>query len=213
MSGKKMILIVLIALAVASFGASFFVSGWMVGDKQVAAIGAADGKKPDTLLAGVDPEKLSPKEQYLDDLIRDLKRKTSEYKRRERKLQEREKQVRIAREHLSREVERLDNLRVELIAPITRLKEAQAQIESARIRILQTEKTNLKWLASVYEKMDAAKGAGILERMCGNNKEDEAVKILRCMAERSAGKVIAEFTDQSLAARLCEKLKRVSEEG
>jgi flagellar motility protein MotE (MotC chaperone) len=39
------------------------------------------------------------------------------------------------------------------------------------------------------------------------------VKILLFMSERSAAKLLAAMTDKDLAAGLCEKLKRVQQEG
>jgi flagellar motility protein MotE (MotC chaperone) len=48
--------------------------------------------------------------------------------------------------------------------------------------------------------------------MCSNNQEEDAVKILRFMSERSAGKILTEMSDKEMAARLCSKLKVIQEE-
>ena len=55
-------------------------------------------------------------------------------------------------------------------------------------------------------------GSRILEGMCTNKQEADAVKILFYMQERSVAKVLAEMTDKNMAARLCEQLKRVKEQ-
>ena len=92
---------------------------------------------------------------------------------------------------------------------MARLKESQAELEKTRTAIAKDEEVNLKRVAAVYDKMDAVAAARILEGMNKNTQDTDAVKILHYMTERSVAKVMAEFTDKSVAARLCEQMKRI----
>jgi flagellar motility protein MotE (MotC chaperone) len=59
--------------------------------------------------------------------------------------------------------------------------------------------------------MDPAAAARIVEGMCANQQDADAVKVLFYMKERAVGKLLAEITQTGLAARLCEQMKRVKE--
>jgi len=97
--------------------------------------------------------------------------------------------------------------------PLTRLQDKIAELERTRIRISTHEKTEVQKTAAIYEKMDAASSSQILVEMCTNNEED-AVKILYYMSERSAAKCLAEISnsDKVLAAKLSQKIKIINEE-
>ena len=156
---------------------------------------------------------LKPDEKVVEELARELRRKIDKYNRLLAQFEQREKRIRIAEEQLKRQAQELENLRIRLVAPLTSLKEAQASLAQSRVVIEQQEKENLKRMATVYEKMDAAAGSRILMGMCASGQEDDAAKILYYMSQRSAAKLLGEMSDEKLAAKLCEKMKRIKESG
>ena len=158
-------------------------------------------------------QELSPKEQKLEQFIRELRARLAECRRTQRKLDEQTKRVQMAQGLLKKDAQDLEQLRFELVVPLTRLKEARAELEKTRILITREERTNLKKTALIYEKMDATSGSEIFKEMCSNKQDDDAAKILRYMSDRSAAKILAALTDKALAARLSEKLKRMREQG
>ncbi len=218
MFAKKMGLIILIGVGVASFVASFGLS-------------YVFGKKPDTP-AGKQPvgaavkdrsvvgklsddtfRKLNPSQEQMRELIAKLRSEKAEYQNRFRKLEEREKRLRIARDMLAKEAKDIEELRDKLVAPLLRLKELSAELEKSRVLIGTEERKNIKKTAAIYEKMDPTEGARIMENMCMNNQDDDVVRILYYMSERSAAQLLATMKTEGLAARLCDKLKRVREKG
>ena len=216
---KKNILI-LAALAVLGFGASMGVSLLMgppprPSDEGQAATQPAGNGEQD-LLAAMDTSKLDslrPSEEMLQGLIRDVKTKSLDLDSRERKLAAREKRVRMAEELLKEQAQELETLRRQLVPPLTQLAELQRKLESTRYRIAQQEKSNLKGIAQMYEKMDATSASETLEAMCKNQQDGDAVRILYYMQDRNAAKVLGEMKDKTLAARLTESMKRIQEEG
>jgi flagellar motility protein MotE (MotC chaperone) len=220
MSGKLRI-IVLVLVGVVGFAGSFLISPWLgAGGEQAAQPpGAAVDTTEELDVFGkmavpgsAQSVTVSMKEEELSQLIREVRLKIDACKQKQDQLEQREERIRIAGETLKKQAEQLEALRVQLVAPLTRIQEEKAALEATRIRIGTQERTNIKRLAKVYEKMDAATGGEILIGMCKNKQEDDAVKILRYMSERSAGKVLSEMTDKELAARLCTKLQRLQEE-
>ena len=215
MSGKLKI-IILAGIAVVGFGGSFLASSWL-GDK----------KRPSTQPAGeqakVESDEFGPitasvittgmKETELTALIREVRLKISDCKKKQKELEKREKRIHIAGEVLKKQAEELEALRMQLVSPLTRIKEAIAELESTRVRIGKTEQSNMKRIAAMCEKMDTTSSSQMLTGMCENNQEDDAVKILYYMSERSAGKLLSEITDKTLAAKLCGQLKRIQEKG
>lgn len=218
MSKKK--LIILVGLIAVSFGTSFALTSMLSKPAPQPASAEEAGKGP-ALPGGLLPggiqigavEAMRPKEQQLQELVQEMRLKSSEYRTKLRKLEDREKRLEIAQGLLTQEAQDLENLRLKVVAQLPRLKEAKAELIQTRIRIDRTESGNLERLAKTYEKMDAAAGSEILAKMVSHEQEDDAVKILYFMSDRSAAKLLAELTDKDLAARLCEKMKKVEKEG
>jgi len=216
MSKKK--LIVLVGLIAVSFGISFALTSMLSkpAPQPASAEEAGKGPAPEGVLPGgiqiaaVKP--MRPKEQQLQELVQEMRAKSSEYRTKLRKLKDREKRLEIAQGLLTQEAQDLENLRLKLVAQLPRLKEARAELIQTRIRIDRTESSNLERLAKTYEKMEAAAGSEILAKMVTHEQEDDAVKILYFMSERSAAKLLAEIADKDLAARLCEKMKKIEKE-
>ena len=92
--------------------------------------------------------------------------------------------------------------------------------EKVYAKIEKTEKDNLMLIAATYDKMDSSSAAKILTNMCANQTQsggissfEDAVKIMRYMADRSKAKVLAELavSEPKLAAGISQKLKQVIE--
>ena len=217
MSKKK--LIILVGLIALCFGVSFALTSMLSKPAPRPASAEQAGKEPapkGVLPGGIQigaVQAVRPKEQQPQELVQEMRLKSSEYRTKLRKLKDREKRLEIAQGLLTREAEDLENLRLKLVAQLPRLKEAKAELIQTRIRIDRAEAGNLERLAKTYEKMEAAAGSEILAKMVSHEQEEDAVKILYFMSDRSAAKLLAALTDKDLAARLCEKMKKVEKEG
>jgi flagellar motility protein MotE (MotC chaperone) len=217
MSKKK--LIILVGLIAVSFGVSFALTSMLSKPAPQPAPSEQAGKgaePPGGLLPGGIEigavEAIRPKDQQLQELVQEMRLKSSEYRTKLRKLKEREKRLEIAHGLLTQEAQDLEDLRLKLVAQLPLLKEAKAELIQTRIRIGRAESANLERLAKTYEKMDPAAGSEILAKMVSHEQEEDAVKILSFMSERSAAKLLAEIADKDLAARLCEKMKKIEKE-
>lgn len=226
---RIMILALLFVLGTAGFAGSFLASRYMAGPapaeaatgrptNAATALGSAGALPPPpsaSAPSGARPEAQVPsiEEKHLYDLIREMRLKLAECDRREALLAEDERRLAIARKDLLKQAEDLEALRVQLAATVAQVKDAQASMEQSRVTITSVESANLKRVAAVYDKMDAGAGGKILEGMCTNRQEADAVKILYYMSERTVAKVLAEMADKALAARLCEQMKLIREQG
>jgi len=213
MFGKKQ-LILLLAVAVGSFGAAFLVT-YLIGGKPAAPRqpvdqGLENAASGQARSAG---EAVVPQKAQLDDLIKQLQYEIAEYRRKKRQLNEWEHQLRIARQDLEQQVRELEDLRVQLVAPLNSLKEALDELRVSRILVAKEERENLKRMAAVYDKMDSVASSGIFAEMCKSNRINDAVKLLNYMSERPVAKLLAEMPDKALVAKLSEKLGKIREEG
>ena len=218
MTGKLRI-IVLAGIGIVGFAGAYFASS-MVGDKPQTTTQPADKTKDQTgdsaSLPGATPDQSisnAEREAELTALSRELRLKIRSYRKKLDGLEKQEKRVRIAEEMLKKQAEELEAQRMQLVSALPRLREVIAELEGTRVHIAKTEQSNMKRIATMCEKMDSASGSQMLIGMCENNQENDAVKILYYMSERSAGKLLAEITDKTLAAKLCGKLKKVQEKG
>ena len=210
---SKMIKIVCVLAVVGAvcFGGAFGVSLLMVkpGPKTAAATQPAAPPVDLTQPGG----EVALQQRELDELVREVRGRLSACTQREQRLEERERRLEMVQGLLKKEAQELETLRLQLVSPLTQAKEAQARLRSLQVSISQQEKANLKKTAAVYDKMDAAEAAKILEGMVANRQEDDAARLLHFMNERSAAKVLASLGDKALAARLTDRLKRIQEEG
>jgi flagellar motility protein MotE (MotC chaperone) len=220
MSGKKFLLI-LGALAVVSLGVSTVLS-LLLGGRGAAGTGqgARAGKplsKSEALLAQLaaagEPKRLLPTQSQLEETVRDLRARIAEYEHKRQLLDERDKRVAQAEENLKRRAKEVEKLRMELIGPLTRLKDAVADLQRQQKVVAKQEKANFQRIAATFEKMETTKGGAMLAGMCENGQTDDVVKILYYMNERSSAKLLAEIPDQALAAKLTGLMKKIQEEG
>lgn len=232
-------LIIIAAAGLVSF-AGAFVTGWFTRPK--AALGSA-GPAPTqpggqtTPSAPVAPGMLGPTpaaaaadgtgtraltEQQLKELILQVREKIQEYDRKLQDLEKEKERMQTAQQTLKKDIDTLNNLRVDLAASVASLKTERDAILKSRTEIEQVEKTNLMAIAAAYDKMDPTRAGEILRSMAQgqsqngtvkNANADDAVKILHFMQDRTKAKVLAELagTEPALAAALSQRLKQVTE--
>lgn len=160
-------------------------------------------------------------EKQLKSLIHEVREKIKDYDDHLEGLQIREKRLQLAQEMLKKDIDQLNNLRVELASAVASLKEQQEQLRKSRVEVAQAEKSNLISMAAAYDKMDPVSAGKILTNMSrttdgrlGGSNLDDAVKILHYMTERTKAKLLAELvnSEPALAAVFCQRLKQIVEE-
>ncbi len=235
---NKRAIIIAVAAGLVSF-AGAFVTGWFTRPSAAAAgpvpTGAAD--RTHTPAPGA-PALLAPTlpsaaadgtgtrtltEQQLKELILEVREKIQRYDRSLQDLEKEKERMQIAQQTLKKDIDTLNNLRVDLAASVASLKSERDALLKARTEVEQGEKTSLMAIAAAYDRMDPARAAEILKSMVQGRTQtgvlaqkanaDDAVKILHFMQERTKAKVLAELaaTDPSLAAALSQRLKQVTE--
>jgi peptidoglycan hydrolase CwlO-like protein len=234
---SKRLILITAATGTLSF-AGAFATGWF--SKPAAVMGSssmnetgADGQAQP--VGGALPQILTPSmpsadssgntlaltEQQLKELIYEVREKIREYNTKLESLEKEKERFRIAQQTLKKDIETLNNLRVDLDSTVASLKNERDLLLQARIEVDQVERDNLLAIAAAYDKMDAARAGEILTSMAKGQSQngvsrttniDDAVKILYFMQEKSKAKVLAELvtTEPALAALLCQKLKLVT---
>jgi flagellar motility protein MotE (MotC chaperone) len=217
MSGKKRLIIIGV-LGLVSFAACFALS-LMTGDKPTGD--GQQGRRGGQSMMGGDSvaaaaigklQSLSPKERELDALIKEMRREIQAYEGKKRELRLMERRISLAQEGLRQQAKELEDLRIDVAASLTPLKDARAKLVRERVRITREEAENLRKVAAVYENMQADACAETLAEMVKSGRETVAVGILREMSDRSTAKVLSQFSDKKMAADLSEMMKRVREE-
>ena len=164
-------------------------------------------------------------EKRLKNLVFEVREKMQEYNNKLQALQLQEQRLQDAQDTLKKDIENLNNLRVELASITAGLKEQRDKLRRTRIEIAQAEKANMVSMAATYDKMDPTSASKILTNMCTKQIQsgggvgwavsslDDAVKILHYMTERNKAKVLAELvtSEPKLTSLLCQRLKQVSE--
>jgi len=226
---EKKFLMILGILALVSFGVSMVVSMRFAGPDAPGAGGPAKRSPAGqaTLLAELGaakpPKALLARQQQLQELIKDLELRVNEYKRKADRLAQREQRVNLAERNLQRRTEELEKLRTQLIVPLTRLKDAMAELKSVQDTVDKDQKAALTRIAASYERMEPAKGGGILAEMYRSGQEKDVARILYYMSERASAKLLAELGNEhidpndagsrTLAPDLTERMKKITEQG
>jgi len=224
MKGKLRI-IILAAIAITSFGVSYFVSPWLGGDGGAPPAATGEQKKAPQAGGAAEHAPITPqsaqsvtiamKSQELQTLITELRLKLDNCRTKEDDLAEREKRTKIAGEVLKKQAQELEQLRLGLIPALQRYQKIKKELETSQTRITAEEDKNIKLLAGRYDVMIAEEAAKILTELWVGSQQDLAVKILYYMQARSAAKVLAAISSSStkgaaeLAARLSEKFPTV----
>jgi len=162
-------------------------------------------------------------EQQLKELVYELREKMQEYDQKLKSLEKDRERLQIAQQGLKKDIETLNNLRVDISATAAGVKTERDMLLKTRVEVEQTEKANLTAIAAAYDKMDATRASEILRSMAVGQSQsgtaakkvsaDDAIKILHFMQDRTKAKVLAEMaaTEPALAATLCQRLKQVTE--
>ena len=162
-------------------------------------------------------------QKQLKSLVYEVREKIQNYQGKMKELELREARLAVTQETLKKDIEELNQLRVELAALVANLKEQRSRLLESKAQITQSEKVNLTGIAATYDKMDPTSASKILSSMCAKQMEtgriqggmiDDAVKILYYMTERTKAKLLAEMvtTEPKLAAVLCQRLKEIVEQ-
>jgi flagellar motility protein MotE (MotC chaperone) len=152
-------------------------------------------------------------ESRLTELAQELEAKKAEYdslirqtQRRTRELEAWEKQITVERDALR---DKFEAEKKDLATQSQQLAQKDAVLSALQLKIDDDEAANLKVTAGIYDKMDPEQAAKILTQMCSSGKEDNAVKIISLMEDRSAAKTLESFTDAKLSAQITEQLRRI----
>lgn len=161
----------------------------------------------------LEPEKI---ENLKERIFPTLKRESSDsFSEKEKKVLPQEEKIIQALENveekekeINQKKEELERLREHLVLQEKELEERASQLSSLKKEIedylkkAQVERdTKMKWLARVYEEMQAEEVASIIERL-----DDElSLEILSQMSERQVGKILGAMEVQK-AAKLAQKI-------
>lgn len=221
---KKLHWILLIAgtlvIFAAAFGVTFFVlkSRPNLLDEETQGQAAGSGAINDTPQAifiggGDDNMSQSMSEKQLQSLIYDIRQKMEEYQFREKLLNNREERIRMAGEELQKDIERLNELRVQLTTTLASLKQQEENLQKSLIEIDEIEKRNMQRIAERYDKMDSEQASKIMVNMVENKQIDDVAMILNYMSERTSAKVLGTIgmSNADIATALNEKLARIKE--
>jgi len=158
-------------------------------------------------------------EKQLKSLVYSVREKVQDYNSKLQRLESREQRLEMAHHTIKKDIEKLNELRVELVSIVASVKEQQDKLEKSRVEIAEAERVNLVSIATTYDKMDTASAGKILTNMSrmkyGGESDgfDDAVKILHYMADRTKAKLLAQLavSEPGLAATFCQRLKRIVE--
>ena len=174
--------------------------------------------QPQITTAGADTEsdskmKKAMTEKQLKSLVYEVREKIQEYDGKLEELKLHEQRLQVVQDTLKKDIEQLDNLRIELASTVASLKEERDKLPKSRIEIAQEETSNLMSIAAAYDKMDPEAAGRILTNMSQeqNNDNDDAVKILYYMTDRTRAKLLAQLatSEPKLAASFCKRLKEI----
>ncbi len=230
---SKKVIIIAAGVGLASFVGAF-ATGWFTTPSAASAapdpnqVEAPVQAQPATLSptpalpTGQAPAPRSMSEEQLKELILQVREKIQEYDRRLSELEKEKERFQIAQQTLKKDIETLNNLRVDLAASVADIKNERDQLLKAKVEVAAAEKANLIAIAAAYDKMDPVGASQILTNMAAGTSRssssaaanmEDAVKILFFMQERTKAKVLAEIaaTEPALAAGFSQKLKHVTE--
>ena len=234
---NKKVLLITVAVGLLGFVGAF-ATGWLTRPtsatddanatgNETAAVQTAGAMVP-TLLGGSSAvaddgsNTRAMTEEQLKELVYEVREKIQEYNTKLSSLEKEKDRLLIAQQTLKKDIETLNNLRVDLASTVATLKSERDMLTKARVEVEQAEKANLIAIAAAYDKMDPIRASEILTNMAVGQSQngqartaniDDAVKILHYMQERTKAKVLAELvgSEPGLAALLCQKLKQVTE--
>jgi hypothetical protein len=234
---NRKVLLITIALGTLGF-AGAFATGWLTrpaavmgsptpGADKTVAQSPPPGDTPRDLLTasptspdnGANARAMT--EEQLKELIYEVREKIEEYNTKLDSLEKGKQRLLIAQQTLKKDIEALNNLRVDLAATVANLKSERDMLTKARVEVEQAERGNLVAIAAAYDRMDSARASEILTNMAMGQSQngadrgagmEDAVKILHFMQERTKAEVLADLvtSEPALAALFCQKLKQIN---
>jgi len=212
MSGKKLIIIVAV-LALASFGGTFVMTQ-MLQPKVEPVMTPEKLKRAEqdkTTLAGIEKTAMGDRVQ-LGSLIEEVKRLKVKLTRETQALAEREKRIQISAGQLQEAARELESMRLQLAAPLVKLKGLKQELEETRLKITLEETANLKNNAKTLEQMKSDKASKMLEDMCKGSQMEDAARLLHFTNDRTKGDLLSNITDTTVTAKLFDMLKKIRQE-
>jgi flagellar motility protein MotE (MotC chaperone) len=151
-------------------------------------------------------EQLNSRQQNLELIFQDLRSERTGIDDKRRQVTNLLKAVEEKMAELDRKAGELEQKRQETTKEAKQLKKSVSEYKDQ-------EKERIKQVASMYDTMEPASAAKILQTLADSGNLDTAVKILASMRERQAAKVLSELGDPSLAAQLVDKLRGLKKPG
>ena len=218
MSTPKKILVAT-AMTTITFGLSFLVSYFVRKSGQVprppSAERAGEAGAPGAAAAHEDPAAAfqpHPREQQLAKLIRQLKDKEEDYKRKDRQLELRHKRLNIAMEELRRQAQELENVRLRVATLLPQMESAIKTLQKTRLVIRKEEEANLQTMAETCNRMSPELAAGIFLEMARHRepeRKQRGAKILSLMSDRTSAKVLQSLKSD-VAVEYMDLMRRIS---
>ena len=224
---KKLIIISSI-IGLLGFG-GMFAFGWLTKKNQPPqemSLETTDDSKIDLMAAPVtkipiagnlikagNATKNNMTEKQLKALIYEVREKILEYDSKLDNLQVREQRLQTSQNMIKEDIEKLDNLRIELASTVVLIKDEQDKLSKSRVLIDTNEQANLESLAMTYDTMDPESAAKIFTNMTQmqNDSANDAIKILHYMGDRTKAEVLAAIAEvePAVSAFFCNKLKQI----
>lgn len=222
---KKLILITSVAGLVGFAG--MFTLAWFTRSKSNTSVESEQSQQP---AMGADPSgntgplihynnaqpsTMTMTDRQLQTLIFEVREKIKEYGRKLKELEVREQRLQTAQQVLQEDIQKMEDLRIELAAAVALLKSEQEELLKSRVKVEKNEQANLLSIAAAYDKMAPESAGKILMNMVKNqgngDNADDAIKILYYMTERTKAKVLETIADAepSISVYICQKLKRM----
>jgi chromosome segregation ATPase len=226
-------IIILVVAGLLSFSISFAVMWFITPSAPSVAVTEVDSSEDTSMQgisqlpytdgtlaeSGVREVTKSMTEKQLENLIYEVRNKIQQYRDKVQELELQEQRIQIAEETLRKDIEKLNHLRAELATIVTNIKTEQDKLQKSMVEIASTETTNLRAIASTYNRMEPTSASKILLNMSkmqtvnGQAGLEDVVKILHYMEDRNKANLLAELssTEPQLAAILCQRLKQIVE--
>ena len=237
MSRKKLLLFVILPVsAVASLGggflmATFFPPAPSAEPNQTTAQNAAE-QLPElglgaarTVSSEVQQQRKATQTkltQELNDVMRDMNTKRLEFENKTRDLGKEEERIAQVREAAQEDIQRLDEMAMDIANLVINLKKEIKSLEDSKIRVQKEERENLKVMAAVMGKMKPDNAADMLADMSirpadpGEGSRpgiEEAALYIFLMDPKQQTKVfdaMIKSKNQALAARLMKTVKFIA---
>lgn len=213
MSGKKM-LIIMVVLGLVAFSGAFVLTRVFQESPETPESGKTGGgaESESTPLAGAETVMLSPREVALEKLISDLQHEKQQLDQRLRALNERKQRIAIAADQIKTASLELESMRVQLAAPLIPLKGLIQNLEATRILIRKEQVARLEDNAKTLAAMTADKSAGIVTSMCAGERMDDAARVVWFMPDRDRAKMLGAMPDDKVVAELLDRVKKIRQE-